>query len=413
MPESNSHNELIPHLFRQEYTKLTAVLCNRFGFQNITIAEDIASETFLKATEYWALNGIPDNPTAWLYTVAKNKSKDYLKHLSTVAKNEQDITAVMALVSEPEAVIDEEIILDSQLRMIFVVCAPSISQTSQICLVLNLLCGFSALEIANALLTNIETVKKRLYRAKEQLRREHFQMEDLSESEILSRLDTVLKAIYLFFNEGYFSQTNDQLVRKDLCAEAIRLALCLTQSSRANIPKVNALLALMCYQSSRLDARVNTVGESVLFEQQDKSMWDKELINKGNYFLVNAFDGDELSKYHLDASIAYWHTTDDEPKKWKNILQLYDQLVVMEPAPIIVLSRLFALSKVHGAEKALGEAELLDFGGSVLYHALLAYLFASLSINENAIAHYKNAIAFSSSSSEIQTFNNAINQLKK
>ena len=167
----------------------------------------------------------------------------------------------------------------------------------------------------------------------------NFEIKALSPAEITLRLDAILKTLYLLFNEGYFSKTNDQLIRKDLCSEATRLTLILTENPLTNTPQVNALLALMCFQSSRLEARLNGAGEIVLFDEQDKNLWDKALIERGNYYLVNACEGNEVSKYHLEAGIAYWHTTPTGQNKWQHILQLYNQLIDINYSPVTALNR--------------------------------------------------------------------------
>lgn len=288
---------------------MTAVLCRLFGLQHIETAEDIASETFLKATEAWGIHGIPENPTAWLYTVAKNKTKDHLKRLSLFETQIKGAIQTNEIQTEEDFDFTQQAIADSQLAMIFAVCNPANSAEAQICLALQILCGFSVEEIANAFLSKNETIKKRLLRARAALRNDNFQIRQLQEATIQARLDTVLRTLYLLFNEGYFSRSNDHLIRKDLCSEAIRLALVLAENPLTNTTKTNALLALLCYQSSRLDARADDAGDTILFEQQDKNLWSKELIDKGNYYLVNACSGNEISKYHLEAGIAYWHTT--------------------------------------------------------------------------------------------------------
>lgn len=411
MKETNSHSELLPHLFRQEYAKMTAILCRHFGLNHLEVAEDIASDTFLKASERWAIDGIPENPTAWLYTVAKNKTRDYFKHISifeTQIKNNlkpDDIELMVKLE------FTEQLISDSQLAMIFAVCNPANSSESQICLALQILCGFSVEEIANAFLTKPETIKKRLHRARINLRNDHFQIQSLSEKEIKSRLDTALKTLYLLFNEGYFSKTNNNLIREDLCSESIRLALLLTENTLTDTPKTNALLALMCFQSSRLKARINDSGETILFDQQDKSLWDQSLIERGNYYLVNATNGKETSKYHLEAGIAYWHTTANEDK-WESILQLYNQLILIEYSPTTALNRSFVLSKVHGHQKAIDEAEKLKLTENIQYHELLGYLYTQTDIPK-AIKHYEKAIELSKSKTGKQTLTKEIARLKE
>lgn len=412
MDKPNAHNELLPHLFRQEYAKMTAVLCRHFGLQHIEIAEDIASDTFLKASEHWAINGIPENPTAWLYSVAKNKTKDYFKNLSVFGTKIKAQIETDILQKEYDFEYNSQNIADSQLAMIFAVCNPANSNESQICLALQILCGFSVEEIANAFLTKTETIKKRLQRARTNLRNDNFQIKNLSETEIKSRLETVLKTLYLLFNEGYFSKTNNKQIRIELCSEATRLTLLLTENPLTNTAQVNALLALMCFQSSRLEARMNVNGEAILFEEQDKSLWDQSLIQRGNYYLVNATNGNEVSKYHLEAGIAYWHTTPTDNEKWQHILQLYNQLILIEYSPITALNRAFAFAKVHGYEKAISEAEKLNLAESNYYHELLGYLYSNTDI-DNAIIHYTKAISLTKSKTEQQTLYKEIERLKQ
>ncbi|WP_082632148.1 RNA polymerase sigma factor [Algoriphagus resistens] len=412
MASTKSHRELLPHLFRQEYAKMTSVLCRHFGLKHIEIAEDIASDTFLKASEHWAINGIPDNPTAWLYTVAKNKTKDYFRHISVFESQIKEAIKPNEIEGGQNFEFSTENISDSQLAMIFAVCNPSNSTEAQICLALQILCGFSVEEIANAFLAKAETIKKRLHRARTNLRDDNFQINPLGEMEIRGRLDTVLKTLYLLFNEGYFSKTANQLIRKDLCSEAIRLTLVLTENTFTNTPDTNALLALMCFQSSRLQARTNDSGEAILFDQQDKSLWDKTLIGKGNYYLVNACHGNEVSKYHLEAGIAYWHTSSTDENKWKHILELYNQLVLTEYSPVTALNRTFAYAKVHGHEKAIIEAVNLQLTDNSAYHGLLGYLYTTIDL-EVAISHYQQAVQLTKSRSEKQTLTKELNRLKE
>ena len=327
------HSQLLSDLFRKEYAKMVAVLCRHFGFSHLEIAEDIVSDTFLKAYELWETQPLPPNPTAWLYTVAKNKAKDYEKH---VAIFQNKVKKVLTPTERSEELTFETSeINDSQLEMLFNICDPSISVVSQISLALQILCGFTVEEIANALLTNTETIKKRLLRAKSKLREHHFQIKTVSPSDIQARLETVLRCLYLFFNEGYFSETNSQFIRKEFCKEALRLTLLLAEHPQTDTPQVNALLSLICFQSSRLEARINTRGENTLYEQQDKSKWDKDLIDRGNYYLVKACEGSQVSKYHLEAGIAYWHTTPTDEHKWEYILRLYNQLSIIEYSSVI------------------------------------------------------------------------------
>lgn len=397
--------DVIPNLFREQYTKMTAVLCRHFGLEHIEIAQDIASDTFLKASEVWALEGIPPNPEAWLYTVAKNKAKDYFKHLTVfeqkVKPNLNDTESTLPFE------VDQSLISDSQLAMIFAVCDPIIAVEGQISLALQILCGFSIDEIAHALLTKKETIKKRVFRAKSYLRESSFKIQELSNTQLSNRLPIVYKTLYLLFNEGYYSKTNSQIIRQDLCYEAIRLTLLLTDNKLTNTSEANALLALMCYQSSRLNARTDKQGEIIYFEDQDQSLWDEELINKGNYYLIQATDNKQTSKYHLEAGIAYWHTTKDQEAKWKPILDLYNQLILIEYSPITALNRTFAFAKVYGFKEGIKEAEKLNLTQLSYYYELLAYL----SSKEDALIYYKLALELTSSKTEKHQIQKKINEL--
>ena len=404
------HSQLLSDLFRKEYAKMVAVLCRHFGFSHLEIAEDIASDTFLKAYELWEREPLPANPTAWLYTVAKNKAKDYEKHVAIFQNKVKK--ALTPTERSEELTFETSEINDSQLEMLFNICDPSISVVSQISLALQILCGFTIEEIANALLTPVETIKKRLFRAKSKLREHHFQIKTVSPSDIQARLETVLRCLYLFFNEGYFSETNSQFIRKEFCKEALRLTLLLAEHPQTDTPQVNALLSLMCFQSSRLEARINTTGENTLYEQQDKSKWDKELIHRGNYYLVKACEDSQISKYHLEAGIAYWHTTPTDENKWEYILRLYNQLIIIEYSFVIALNRTFAYGKVYGKEKAIVEAEKLGLEDNHYYHELLGYLYTDID-NQKAIAHYQKAVTLSKSPNERATLQKQIEQLVK
>jgi predicted RNA polymerase sigma factor len=213
-------------------------------------------------------------------------------------------------------------------------------------------------------------------------------------------LPTVLLTLYLLFNEGYYSGSNDTTLRKDLCLEAMRLTYLLIENERTNTPAVNALLALMCFQSSRFDSRINGSGEIVLYDDQDPELWDRELIGKGEYFLNRASQGDTVSKYHMEAAIAYWHTIKaDTEEKWENVLQLYNQLLVIEYSPIAALNRTYALAKVKGKEEAIIEAEKINLADNPLYHSLLGELYTDID-NVKAISHLQNALALTKSTGD-------------
>ena len=375
-----SKTEIIPHLFRSEYSKIVAVLCKVFGLSNIQLAEDIVSDTFLLASETWGMKGIPENPTAWLYTVSKNKTKDALKR-NQLFKQKIEVEVKQDALQSAEIEIDlsEENITDSQLQMIFSVCHPTLSAAQQVGLALRILCGFGIEEIAAAFLSNKQTINKRLFRAKEKLRSENIKIEFPKSSEIDKRLENVLKTLYLLFNEGYYSSSQNVSLRKDLCYEAMRLNYLLLENNQTNRPQVNALLALMCFHASRFDARINANDEFVLYHEQDIDLWDKDLILRGQHYLNESSSGDKLTKYHLEASIAYWHTQQQDSKeKWESILQCYNQLLQVAYSPIVALNRTYALSKARNKKMAIMEAEKIGLENNHLYDALLANLYIDI-----------------------------------
>ncbi len=354
------------------------------GIEHIETAEDIAGDTFLSAVEIWPYKGIPPNPTAWLYSVAKNKARNHIVR-NHIFDNKVALQISQSLEENQGIEIDlsDKNISDSQLQMLFTVCHPSISIESQIGLALRILCGFGIDEIANAFLTNKETINKRLFRAKEKLRTECVSIEFPTETEISQRLEAVLRTLYLLFNEGYYSETQDTILLNDLCLEAMRLTYLLIENESTNLPEVNALLSLMCFHSSRFEARKNANGEIVLYQDQDENLWNKELIEKGVYHLHQASQGNQLSKYHLEASIAYWHTIKaDTSEKWESILQLYNQLLILEYSPVAALNRTFTLSKVYGKAKAIAEAEKLKLPDNPYYYTLLGELYKDTDVHK-------------------------------
>ena len=408
------HHALIPHLFRTEFRKITAVLCKYFGIENIQIAEDIASDTFLSAVDTWPYKGIPANPTAWLYAVAKNKAKNHLHRKKVFTeKIAVNLKRTSTNIEEPEINLSDENITDSQLQMLFAICHPSIPAEAQIGLALRILCGFGINEIATAFLTNTETINKRLFRAREKLRTEKVRIEFPGEKEMQKRLDPVLATLYLLFSEGYYSESDNMILREDLCEEAMRLTFMLIENDQTNLPKVNALYALMCFHSSRFAARKSESGEMVLYHDQDESLWNRELISKGIYFLHGSSKGTRLSKYHLEASIAYWHTIkSDTREKWENILQLYNQLLVLEYAPIAALNRTYALSKLKGKQQAITEAEKLNLKGNHFYFTLLGELYSDLD-NQKAKENLEHALRLAKTQTQRNTIQKRIIGLKE
>jgi RNA polymerase sigma factor (sigma-70 family) len=404
--------ELIPHLFRTEYRKIVSVLCKYFGFEQIEVAEDITSDTFLIAAQTWGLEGTPLHPIAWLYTVAKNKAKNHLqRNARFLNKIAPEIKKSSADSEEEEIDLSAQNITDSQLQMMFAICHPSIPSEAQIGLSLRILCGFGIEEIADAFLTSKDTINKRLYRAKEKLREEKVAIELPGDAAIDDRLANVLTTIYLLFNEGYYSATQNQVLRKDFCLEAIRLCSMLIENESTNKPQVNALLSLMYFHASRFEARIDKNGELVLYDEQDTNLWNKELISRGSYFLNQSATGNTLSTYHLEATIAYWNTQKaDTSQKWETILQLYNKLLQIQYSPIAALNRTYALSKANGKQAAIIEAEKLNLSDNHFYFTLLGELYNGID-NSKAKENFQTALSLAKTQTDKQTIQKKIDKL--
>jgi RNA polymerase sigma factor (sigma-70 family) len=409
-------SELLPNLFRTEYRKIVSVLGKKFGFEQLEIAEDIVSDTFLTAASTWGLKGkLPANPTAWLYNVAKNKAINYLEHQQVFDKKIvpelKEESRDLKGSNEIQIDLSPQNINDSQLQMMFAVCHPSIPVEAQIGLSLRILCGFGIDEIADAFLADKDTINKRLFRAKQKLREENVEIALPVTSELEIRLQTVLRTIYLFFNEGYYSESQNVTLRKDVCFEAIRLCYMLVENSTTNKPDANALLSLMCFHASRFDARLDENGEQILYEEQDTTRWDTDLVRRGEYFLNLSAIGNRLSKYHVEAAIAYWHTNKaDTTEKWESILSLYNELLMIEYSPVAALNRTYAVSKVQGKETAIAEAKKLELTDTHFYFALLGELYTGVD-NNVAIDNLGKAYSMARTDSEKRTIKKKIDKL--
>lgn len=410
---------------------MVAVISRIFGLEHIETAEDIVSETFLKAAETWGRKGLPPNPPAWLYAVAKQKALYWLRRNNTY---ETKVLPAVAREQEagkvagdgiPEFDFSPQGIRDSQLQMLFAVCTPAIASEAQIGLALRILCGFSIDEIAEAFLCRKDTINKRLFRAKEKLRSENVKMEMPSTAEIPGRIGSVLHVIYLLFNEGYYSRTHPQNLRQDLCFEALRLGLLLTEHEQTNLPETNALMALMCFHASRFGARESAAGErpdgsrggpaaapQILYDQQNERLWDPELISRGLFYLERSMQGDVISSYHLEARIASWHCIkEDTPEKWKSILKLYDQLLQVNYSPSAALNRVFACYKVMGVETALREAAKLNMNGNHFYFVLLGELYRSVD-PAKAVSSFRQAYELAKTPAEKRGIRKTLEELE-
>jgi len=398
--------QTVDHLFRRESGKMIAVLSRLLGLAQLDEAEDIVQDTLLQALNTWGFKGLPENPSAWLYHVAKNKAIDKTRREKNFRriKNEYGhlLESEYTLHSTVDHFFESNTIEDSQLQMIFACCHPSIPVDSQIALALKTLCGLSASEIAKAFLTSEETVSKRIYRAKEKIKSEKIQLEMPASIDLPARMDTVLHCVYLLFNEGYNSSHPERLIREELCEEAMRLTFMLTRNTSTNYSRANALLALFCFQASRFPARLDDNENIILLRQQDRRLWYRPLIEKGFEFMLAAANK-ETSIYHIEAAIAYMHAAaySFEKTDWKSIYFLYGLLFEQQRNPIIALNKAIAALYSIGASAALQELkEIKGLDNHYLYHTAIGEAYFESGAKEQARKYYETALSLTSSAAE-------------
>ena len=372
-------SQIVEHLFRQEAGKITSALTGRFGLRNLELVEDAVQEALLKALRLWSYGNIPPNPPAWLMQVARNYVLDNLRRGTRWHEKEEEIAREQQLSELPEAepIFADEEIKDDQLRMIFACCHPALARESQVALTLKLLCGFNVEEIARAFITKSETIAKRLTRARERLRTDAVPFEIPGGPQLGQRLDGVLDVLYLLFNEGYNASQGDELIRQDLCDEAIRLTNLLAEHPAGNTPKTHALLALLLLQAARFPARIDARGDILLLQDQDRTSWNRDLIALGMLQLDRAAAGGSASEFHLQAGIAACHCAAEsyEATDWRKIVLLYDLLLELNDSAVVALNRAVALSKVHGPNAGLTALNKIKNRESLkdyyLFHAVL------------------------------------------
>ncbi|PSL44335.1 RNA polymerase sigma-70 factor (ECF subfamily) [Chitinophaga niastensis] len=411
MNASFTISKLTDQLFRHEAGKMVALLTKIFGTENLDISEDVVQDTFINAMQVWPLKGVPDNPSGWLFRVAKNKAIDVLrrnKFSRQIDFNDPERTLLQSeytLTAAVEKLWRDDEIQDDLLRMMFACCHPDIAEENQITLILKTLCGFSTSEIAKAFLTSEDTVSKRLYRTKNFFREKKIKPEFPAPAQLKYSIEAVLKAIYLIFNEGYNATHANDLIRKDLLDQAMYLCKLLAENANTRLPEVFAAMALMCFHSSRINGRINEQGEIVLLAQQDRSKWNRQLIEEGNAFMNKAAYGDVISSYHIEAAIAYEHCIAEtfEQTNWQNILAYYDMLVAVHPNAVVMLHRLTVIYKVFGAAKTLEEMDAAvykkDWEKNYLYYALLGDIYAKTA-PERSKEYYQIAFNMTQSSAE-------------
>jgi len=387
------------HLFRRESGRMVAALTRVFGIHNLALAEDVVQEAFMRALEIWKARGVPDNPAAWLVQTAKNRAIDIVRRERTARTFAPELGRWLDTEWTLAPVIDEAFdphaIRDEQLRMMFSCCEPGLPEEVQIALVLNILCGFGAPEIAAAYLTGRAAIEKRISRGKRQLATST-RLFDLADAEFATRLSTVHRALYLLFNEGYHGASAS---RVELCDEAIRLVQLLREHPPSATPTTHALASLMYLHAARLAARVDDNGELRALVDQDRSRWDAGLASEGLALLEASAAGTEISAYHVEAAIAAVHAsaTSVADTDWAQIVALYDRLLTIAPSPVVELNRAIAIGQARGAEAGLDAlhaiAERERFGSYPFYPAAIGELELQLGHRDAARAQFEAAIA--------------------
>jgi len=363
-------NDLVDHLFRRHSAKIVATLTRVFGSRHLDLAEDVVQDALVKALQQWPFKGIPPNPAGWLTLVAKNRALDLLRHDASLASKATELELALPPVTSPSGVE-----MDDQLALILMCCHPALPVEYQITLTLKTACGFSTAEIARAFLTPQTTIAQRLVRAKRQIREHDIVIDPPAADDLPARLDSVLRVIYLLFNEGYAATSGDDLVRTDLCEEAMRLGVLVVEQSRLQLPAAHALLALMMLQAARLPARTLADGSLAVLSEQNRELWDRTLIARGMRHFEASASGNTITTYHLQAEIAAVHATSasDNETDWRKLVELYDDLYKLEPTPIVLLNRAIAISRSEGPHAGLNALEAIEAHQSLRnYHLLPA-----------------------------------------
>jgi RNA polymerase sigma factor (sigma-70 family) len=399
-------SRVVDHLFRREAGRLVAILTGRLGVAHLQLAEDVVQDALLRAMQVWPFTGLPENPSAWLLQTARNRAFDLLRRDRVLAKKTPTLaplieeTARDALAASPPQFEDE--IADSQLRMMFVCCSPTLPPDAQVALVLKTLCGFGEREIAAAFLVSEDAIAKKLVRARKLLREAHVATDLPPARQLAPRVESVLAALYLLFNEGYKASHGDSLLRADLCAEAIRLGELLSSHPLGDRPSTHALLALLHLHAARLPARIADDGSLLILAAQDRSRWDRRQIQRGIGHLGLSAAGARVTRWHLEAGIAAAHALapDFDHTNWPHILELYDSLLAIDSSPIVALNRAVVLARVEGVAAALEALARIprrrELESYHLFHAVLGQLLLDAQRPTEAAAALHRALALAS-----------------
>jgi RNA polymerase sigma factor (sigma-70 family) len=369
----------VEHLFRHEGAKMVAILTRIFGIEHLNLAEDVVQEALARALQTWPFYGVPKNPSAWIMRASRNLALDVVRRRKVFQNKQAEIIRLMDRdgAARDEAIFSEGEINDDHLRLMFVCCHPAIPAEAQVALALKTLCGFSVGEIGHAFLTTDSAIAKRLTRAKQKIHQARIPFEIPAGRELEQRLDNVLQSLYLLFNEGYKASSGENLVREELCEEAIRLAELLVVHPAGNQPKTHALLALMLLNAARNPTRLDSEGNLLRLQEQDRTRWNKSMIARGMFHFARSAAGNNLSEYHLQAGIAACHCAakDYESTDWQKILLLYDRLIEFDQSPVVALNRAVAIANIRGPKAGLQAVRRVqDLNKLSSYYLLYAVL---------------------------------------
>lgn len=392
---------VVDHLFRHEAGQVIATLTRVFGTRYVELAEDVVQEALIKALRLWSFYGVPENPAGWIMRVARNHALDLLRRESALRERGDELARALderTSGSETAPEVLDSLLRDDQLRMIFACCHPALAREAQVALTLKLLCGFGVPEIARAFLAPEPTIAQRLVRAKRALRESGAGLAVPDAADLPTRLDAVLEVLYLLFNEGYSASSGEDLIRHDICLEAIRLTHLLAEHPTCDLPRVHALLSLMLLAAARLATRTDATGDLLTLEHQDRTLWDRHLIALGMAELGRSSHGADLSPYHLQAGIAACHALAPsfEATNWVRILDDYDELLALSPTSVVALNRTVALAMVRGPRAGLEEwqriAEAPGMARYHLAHATAGWLWERLGDRQRARESYARAL---------------------
>jgi RNA polymerase sigma-70 factor (ECF subfamily) len=387
---------MVDHLFRTTAGQMVAWLTRIFGPAHLDLVEEVVQDALVKALQQWPFSGIPDNPSGWLFRVARNGALDALRRSAAFRGKARAIRAELEARTPSGDAAPHSVPGDDELRMVFMCCHPALARESRIALSLKIVAGFSTHEIARALLSAEPAIAQRLVRAKRQIRDMDLDLELPAAEDSGARLESVLEVVYLLFNEGYSAYAGDDLVRLDLCAEALRLGRLVADSPATADPAASALVSLMAFQAARLPARTDDRGELVLLEDQNRALWDRALIAMGFVYLDRSARGPRQTAYHLQAAIAAVHAGSPSAAEtsWPRILSLYDELLALTASPVVALNRAVAVWKVHGAAAALRDVPALEpaLANYYLLPAIKGRLLAAAGDGRAAVECYRAAL---------------------